>query len=273
MGTLTREFVELEIDGVALRIAVLRRSGSRPPLFCLHGFGSTKEDYADLACDPQFAGRALLAYDAPGCGESDCDDLSALSVPFLRRTAEMVLQHYGVTRYHLLGHSMGGLTALLLAQAAGDAVLSFSNIEGNVAPEDCFLSRQILEHPVEDPQAFLSDFALRAWNSPDFSHPLFAAGLAHKVRAEAVAPIFRSMVALSDGDELMTIFTGLACPRMFVYGASNRGLSYLGRLLRNGVQLAEIPRSGHWPMYANPTALWDRLTAFVAQSEPELNES
>jgi hypothetical protein len=36
----------------------------------LHGFGSSKEDYADVAYHPAFAGRAFLAYDAPGCGES-----------------------------------------------------------------------------------------------------------------------------------------------------------------------------------------------------------
>jgi hypothetical protein len=33
------------------------------------------------------------------------------------------------------------------------------------------------------------------------------------------------------------------------------------------VEPAEIPRSGHWPMYANPVAMWERLAAFVQQAE------
>ena len=110
----------------------------------------------------------------------------------------------------------------------------------------------------------------RAWRNDTFSHPLYAAALPHKVRAEAVAPIFRSMVDLSDNDDLMAKFTGLSCAKMFAYGDRNRSLPYLGTLMKRGVQLAEIERSGHWPMYANPPALWTRLGAFIDQSEMRL---
>ena len=262
-----REDIDLDLGGVALRIAAMRREGSLPPLLLLHGFGSTKEDYADLARHPLFAERGLIAYDAPGFGETHCEDLAALSIPFLRQSAEAVLRHYDVTGFHLAGHSMGGLTALMLAAEAKERVISFADIEGNLAPEDCFLSRQILEFPDEDPEAFLAAFAARAWQAPSRSHQLYAAGLQHKVRAEAVAPIFRSMLALSDEESLLERFVGLPCAKMFVYGEENRGLSYLGGLLRRGVQLAEIPESGHWPMYANPPALWARMEQFIAQSE------
>jgi hypothetical protein len=44
----------------------------------------------------------------------------------------------------------GGLTALLLAQRSPGRVLSFVDIEGNLAPEDQFLSRQIVTHPADD---------------------------------------------------------------------------------------------------------------------------
>jgi pimeloyl-ACP methyl ester carboxylesterase len=264
---LSKDVVPIEIDGVSVRVAAMRKAGSGPPLVLLHGFGSTKEDYADLAHHPRFEGRSILAYDAPGCGQSTCADLSALGIPFLRETAKAVLRHYGIERFHLSGHSMGGLTALMLADAMGDAVLSFTNIEGNVAPEDCFLSRQILEHPADNPESFLAAFADRAWHADAFSSALFASTLPHKVRAEAVGPIFRSMVALSDSGDLLERFVGLPCPKMFVYGDRNRSLSYLGQLMRRGVQLAEIENCGHFPMYANPASLWARLDSFISQSE------
>ncbi len=86
---------------------------------------------------PGFRERPFLAYDAPGCGESSCEDLSKLSIPFLVDTAKALLRKAGIERFHLVGHSMGGLTALLLAHQDRDRVLSFVDIEGNVAPEDC----------------------------------------------------------------------------------------------------------------------------------------
>ncbi|MFK0107048.1 alpha/beta fold hydrolase [Streptomyces sp. NPDC091217] len=254
----TNERVELRIDGVALDIATLRRTGQGAPVLFLHGFGSTKEDYAD------FAGRPFLAYDAPGCGETTCEDLSKISVPFLLATAEAVLRHTGTERFHLVGHSMGGLTALLLADRHPDRVLSFVDIEGNLAPEDCFLSRQIVTHRTDDPEHFLAAFAERAHRSIETSSALYAASLRHKVQPGAVRGIFESMVDLSDHGDLMHKFLALPFPRMFMYGVENAHLSYLPELAEHGVELAAIPHSGHWPMYANPVAMWGRIADFHA---------
>ena len=63
---------ELTIDGVDLRLARIGRQGSKPPILFLHGFGSSKEDYADIVRYPAFDGHGFLAYDAPGCGASHC---------------------------------------------------------------------------------------------------------------------------------------------------------------------------------------------------------
>ncbi|HWQ09506.1 MAG TPA: alpha/beta hydrolase [Holophaga sp.] len=262
------EFVQSRIpctmEGVALEVAAISRTGTTAPIVFLHGFGSTKEDYADLVRQPGFAGRPFLAYDAPGCGGTDCADLSKLSIPFLMGTAEAVLAHAGIDRFHLVGHSMGGLTALLLAHRHPDRVLSFADIEGNLAPEDCFLSRQIVDHPREDPERFFEAFIARTREAPASSSALYAASLAHKVRARAVPGIFRSMVELSDHGDLMARFLGLPCPRMFMYGAENASLTYLPRLRAAGVRLAEIPGCGHFPMYANPPAMWQALEGFLA---------
>lgn len=59
------------------------------------------------------------------------------------------------------------------------------------------------------------------------------------------------MVNLSDNAYLMAKFLALPFPRMFMYGEQNRSLTYLPHLAANGVQLAEITRSGHFPMYSN----------------------
>jgi pimeloyl-ACP methyl ester carboxylesterase len=254
---------DLRVDGVGLTLATAGRGGALAPVVFLHGFGSTKEDYLDIASQRAFAGHPFLAYDAPGCGETSCEDLAGLSIPFLVKTAHAVLDHAGIGRCHLVGHSMGGLTALLLAHSEPGRVLSLVDIEGNLAPEDCFLSRQIRTHPGHDDDGFLAGLAERASRSPEASSALYAASLRHKVRPGAVRGIFESMTALSDHGDLMAKFLALPCPRMFMYGEQNATLSYLAKLAAGGVELAEIPHSGHWPMYANPVAMWERIATFI----------
>jgi pimeloyl-ACP methyl ester carboxylesterase len=264
----TYERLNLRVRDTDLGVAVSRRSGTLAPIVFLHGFGSTKEDYVDIAYDERFTGRPFLAYDAPGCGETACEDLSKVSIPFLVETAGAVLGEVGIERFHLVGHSMGGLTALLLAHQDPGRVVSFVDIEGNVAPEDCFLSRQVVTHPAEDPQRFFDDFIERTRRSPFFSSALYAANLRVKVRPGAVRGIFESMVELSDHGDLMSKFLALPFPRMFMYGEQNSSLSYLPGLTSNGVELAEIPNSGHFPMYSNPVAMWRRIAEFQARIEP-----
>jgi pimeloyl-ACP methyl ester carboxylesterase len=95
------------------------------------------------------------------------------------------LQYAGIGRFHLVGHSMGGLTALMLAHQEPERVLSFVDIEGNVAPEDCFLSRPAVTHASGDPDRFFDEFIERTGRLPYSSSGLYAADLRHKVRPGA----------------------------------------------------------------------------------------
>ncbi|WP_028217092.1 alpha/beta fold hydrolase [Paraburkholderia oxyphila] len=262
----TRPRFSFTVDGTAVDVSAIHRDGDKAPIVFLHGFGSTKEDYADIVRYAQFDGHPFVAYDAPGCGETVCADLSKISIPFLVETALAVLKRVAFDRFHLVGHSMGGLTALMLAHRHPERVLSFTDIEGNIAPEDCFLSRQIVEHPREDADRFFDDFIERTRHAPAYASALYAASLRHKVRAEAVSGIFRSMVDLSDNADLMEKFLGLPFPRMFMYGEQNASLSYLGPIREQGVELAEIPHCGHFPMYSNPVLMWNAIAAFHARA-------
>jgi hypothetical protein len=77
---------------------------------------------------------------------------------------------------------MGGLTALLLAHQDPGRILSFTYSEGNIAPEDRFLSLQVLTHPADDAESFFDDFIDRTRHAPFYSSALHAASLRHKVR-------------------------------------------------------------------------------------------
>ena len=263
MNEFEKTNIFLQIDGVELNISAISRKGKKPPIVFLHGFGSTKEDYADIIRQASLSDYPFLAYDAPGSGETYCSELEKISIPFLVKTALAVLDHANIEQFHLAGHSMGGLTALLLSHQKPDRVLSFTDIEGNIAPEDCFLSRQIIEYPAANANEFFERFVERTLHTPAYSSPLYSASLRHKIRAEAVEGIFSSMVELSDHGELMDKFVSLPCPKMFMYGEQNRALTYLGYIKSKGVRLSEISECGHFPMYANPPLMWREIADFL----------
>ena len=257
---------DIEVD-----ISAIHREGELSPIVFLHGFGSTKEEYADLVRYPAFDGHPFLAYDAPGFGETHCSDLSKLSIPVLVETALKVLELVHFDRFHIVGHSMGGLTALMLAHKYPNRVLSFTNIKGNLAPEDCFLSRQIIDYPADDDERFFDDFIERTRYSPEYSSALYAASLRHKVQVGAVRGIFQSMVELSDNGDLLNKFVNLPCPKMFMFGEQYASLSYLSHIQEQGVRLSEIPDCGHFPMYSNPPLMWKEIVDFQKFAEGKMN--
>ncbi|RKF50272.1 alpha/beta hydrolase [Paraburkholderia fungorum] len=265
-AALTLTTVDLEVQGVSLRLSTMFRPGHKPPILFLHGFGSTKEDYADIALHHEFDGHAVIAYDAPGCGATECADLKMISIPFLVETARRLLAHFSVSVFHVVGHSMGGLTALMLADSEPDRVLGFVDIEGNVTPEDCFLSRQVVDFPNDSDDVFFEKFIERTWHSNHYASALYAADLRHRMRAGAVKAIFASMVELSDHGHLMRRFLSLPCPRMFMHGEQNDSLSYLPKLRENGVSVARIRSCGHFPMYSNPVEMWSMISSFFRYS-------
>lgn len=274
--------LSIEVEGISLDVAAIHkrwRVDEKPTALFLHGFGGTKEDYADFLNHSILAQNfSFLAYDAPGCGKtagtSSADDqalIENLSIPFLVETARAVLEHLNINQFHLVGHSMGGLTALLLAHNLRDTgrILSFIDIKGNLAPEDCFLSRQVFDYPSDDPESFFTGFVHRTAQSRSMGSALYATSLRHKVRAPCgviTSAILKSMVQLSDKEDLIGWFVELGSKgvrRMFMFGEENNGLSYLSRLESEGVELALVPRSGHFVMYSNPPVMWDFIEKFL----------
>lgn len=264
--------LSLNINNINVDLSIVHRTAPGVPIFFLHGWGSSKEDYTDIQYfqDSTFQGRPFIAYDAPGCGRTLCSDLSLVNIEFQVTTADMVLKYFGIDKVHLVGHSMGGLAALHLAQRAGAAyeICSFTNIKGNLAPEDCFLSRQISDHPSNDSEDFLGSFIERVSKAPLYSSALYASVIRQRVQPDAIKGIFQSMVELSDHGELLKNFIGLKCARTYMYGEQYAGLSYLPHLKKAvGVEVAKIPHAGHFPMYSNPVAMWDAIGRCIRAGE------
>jgi pimeloyl-ACP methyl ester carboxylesterase len=264
---LRREIQNVRVAGRIAKIACLSRSGRQPTVVYLHGLGATKEDFADARFSPGFEERSLLAWDAPGCGASPFTCSQRLDLDILVDIAEAVLASHGTDRVHLVGHSLGGLAALLLAERLKERVISFVNIEGNLAASDCYFSRRVVGSGNKSGRVLLDGLSQSVWGLEARSCALYASRLGATLNPDAIRKLCASIVDYSDRGQLLDRFLKLGTRRLFVYGSENEGLPYLRDLKRCGVALAKIEDSGHFPMYSNPVSLWNTVGDFLIASE------
>ncbi|MET0863466.1 MAG: alpha/beta fold hydrolase [Nakamurella sp.] len=90
------------------------RVGAGEPLVLLHGFGSTRDDFAALVPDLS-RDFDVLSIDLPGHGDSPMID-ERPSVAALTDAVIADLDAHGVDRVHALGNSLGGRIAIELAR-------------------------------------------------------------------------------------------------------------------------------------------------------------
>ncbi len=114
------------LDG---RIAALRRNAGDIPVLALHGWLDNANSFRPLAA--QLDGVDLVAIDFPGHGQSAWRP-DGLHYHFDDYTFDVlaVLDALGWDRVCLLGHSLGGAVATLVAAAAPERVASLALIEG-----------------------------------------------------------------------------------------------------------------------------------------------
>nr|MDJ0867591.1 alpha/beta hydrolase [Myxococcota bacterium] len=98
----------------ALRLRLWDWGGAARPVVLLHGFGMSARVWDPLAL--ALAGRRrVLALDARGHGDSDRDPDFRYLPASGARDLEAVVDHLGIERIELLGHSMGAFSAIRFA--------------------------------------------------------------------------------------------------------------------------------------------------------------
>jgi len=117
------------LDGAHPPLAALRRPAAGPPTLALHGWLDNALSFAPLGA--HLDGLDLACLDFPGHGESPPRPPAARyhfdDYVFDVLAAADAL---GWSRFHLIGHSLGGAVASVLAAACPERVLSLGVIEG-----------------------------------------------------------------------------------------------------------------------------------------------
>jgi proline iminopeptidase len=85
----------------------------KAPLVCLHGGPGSTHNYFELLDPLADDGRAVVSYDQVGCGASYVDGRPDLwRAQTWVRELEALVGHLGLSRFHLLGQSWGGMLAI-----------------------------------------------------------------------------------------------------------------------------------------------------------------
>ena len=128
-----------EVDGIRVRYASrgdgadladpadpldsAERAVHPPPVLFLHGFGGDLDNWL-FNLDAVAAAVPVIALDLPGHGQSDVRLPGAGTLADLADFVLHFLDHLGLERVHVVGHSMGGAIAAQMALAAPRRVAS-----------------------------------------------------------------------------------------------------------------------------------------------------
>jgi pimeloyl-ACP methyl ester carboxylesterase len=126
-------FIEVGNDAALRRIAVRAREGAAPGLFWLSGFNSDMQGTKALALDAWATeqGRACVRFDYSGHGESGGAFIDGTIGRWLEESVA-VFEQFCVGPQVVIGSSMGGWMALLLAREMTKRAASRATIAGLV---------------------------------------------------------------------------------------------------------------------------------------------
>ena len=248
-----------------LQIEYFLRWGQKETVLYLHGLGCSKNDFVEATNIYELEAHTLIGFDFPGCGNSPYPKDMTLRIDDLVEIANIVVSKLNLGDFVAIGHSMGGLVALLYVEKYGEHVKGFINVEGNLAPEDCFFSRQVARYGATGfTKEVLKNFQQELAQSDNKGLQEFAKTL-QSASEKACFDYSSSLVDYSDNANLIQRFTELEIPKLFLYGSENSGLSYIPKLKGGGCRVVEIPNSGHFPGYGNPQAYYQVISNFIGR--------
>lgn len=145
------------LDGLTL---AYREAGTPEPtpVLLLHGMGSSARTWDRFAGELAAAGRHAIALDLRGHGESSHP--GEYSFELMRADVISILDHLGLARADLVGHSMGGRVASLVASVNPERVRRLVVEDAPPPPRDEPWADTKPEPPEEPPEPVSFDWRL-----------------------------------------------------------------------------------------------------------------
>ncbi|MCU7821560.1 alpha/beta fold hydrolase [Kitasatospora sp. DSM 101779] len=232
------------------RIRWVELPGTGPARVFVHGLGASSPAYfTEAALHPLLAGRRSLLVDLLGFGLSDRPEDFGYTLEEHADALAAALRAAGAGGVELVGHSMGGAVAIVLAARHPELVARLVLVDANLDPV-----------PVPGPPGGGSS------GLASFTEEEFLAGGWRQVR-DGVGPHWWSTMRLAGRTALhrsavhlvratvptmRELLLGLPLPRTFLHPAADGAPDGAERLAAAGVRLVAVPDCGHNIMLDNP---------------------
>lgn len=270
-------------------ISYLRLAGSGTPILLVHGVGASMGSWEQIPFRLHAAGRDVVAVDLLGHGAS-----GSLGEYTLAANADMLrqlLDHLGIERVHVVGHSLGGGVAMQFAWQEPARVSSLTLISSGglgtdvamsmravvlpgAAPVIRIITHRVVTRPMRRAVQWLSARGLR---SRDFNERSVQTleGLQHAGRLAAFVGTLRSVIGMRG--QRITVLDRLEIldPQrlLIIWGARDpmlpvrHGLSIQGLL--PGTRLVVLADCGHEPHADEPDSVIAEVLAHTREGLPE----
>lgn len=252
------------------------RHADRPTIVLLHGFGANKDNWVRMS--RSLDGYHVVAPDLPGHGDSSFDDDLFYGFDVQSRRVAEFIDAMGLTKFHLVGNSMGGAIAALYAYRHPQKILTLSLIDavGFYGKEPSELQRRLEANKpnpliVRDEEEYDDFLAFVMEDQPFLPWPatnvLGRKAAARQTKNDHIfAHIFQEVEAAKYAGGFGHIFSKLLMPTLVVWGEQDRVLHVSGveqffDYIPN-VDVEILPGIGHAPMIERPEQTSQILQAF-----------
>lgn len=242
--------------------------GEDPPLLWLHGWMcSATGELMPAAVQAPLRGRRSLLVDFLGHGYSDKPSAFGYGLEDHARTIVALIDALGLRECGLVGHSMGGAVAILVAAARPSVVSLLIMAEGNVGPE----GDDGLEGQTEDQFVargfpnLLADQSREAEAQPDGLRAAHV-GITRIIEPRAIHRESVSM-ELETTPTLRSLLGGLHIPRWYLIGGlSDPEPEFEQEMAAIGVGWMVVPETGHPMGLQNPKGLAETVAEALPAS-------
>jgi pimeloyl-ACP methyl ester carboxylesterase len=231
-------------------IEIPGRPEGRPRVY-LHGLGASAGPYfTAVVADPALAGHRSLLVDLLGFGISDRPESFPYTLEAHADALAAALRAAGVEGADVVGHSMGGAVAMVLAHRHPGLVARLVLVDANLDAQAVVRGRAgssgIAAYTEEE-------FVSGGWREVrDHVGPHWWSTM----RLAGLTALHRSAVGLARGSDpvMREVLLKTDVPRTFLYPAADGAPVGAEELAVAGVVLVPIPDCGHTIMLDNPAA-------------------
>ena len=242
----------------------VRRFGSGPDVFWIHGLGEQGASFDAITQHPGLAGFTHVVPDLPGYGRSA--QLATRGLGTLDALADHLVSWIAAhaPRPGLIGHSMGGVLATLIAERI--PISAIVDVDGNLTRGDCTFSAEAAGYDRDEFVA--TGFATMRARVGERGQAEPALRGYHAALALADPDIFHGnaidLVRLSETETLSPRLAAVRARVLFVAGVPG-GICERSRaqLDQHRIRWVAIEPSGHWPFIDQPEAFAAAVGPFL----------